>query len=247
MAKTSPDYEKLKKTLRAFLLSSKNGCTPRSLVEDYKLVYKEPIPFKELGFKTLMELLHDMRDAVAVHYRPEGTRLYGIADKSTKHIADMVASQKDSKKKKGCGNPSSHPSMSMITKRSASWGASPVPKAPLTFHAQLKTLFLSYPNGIALPDFAEAFARRFGYYFSYKGWGFSTLEQVLGSIPEVVTMEMDLFKERKVVRLTKSLTGKRDGVRRPSVESLDSQKQEKTESVEGEAGSKMVTWQCEDV
>lgn len=236
MAKTAPDYEKLKKSLRAFLLSSKNGCTPRSLVEDYKHVYGEPIPFKQLGFKSLMELLHDMRDAVAVHYRPEGTRLYGIADKSTKHIADMVASQKDSKKKKGSVNPSSHPTMSMITKRSASWGAkdSPVPKAPLTFHAQLKTLFLSYPNGVALHDFAEAFARRFGYYFSYKGWGFSTLEQVLGSIPEVITVETDQFRKIKIVRLTKPPVGKRDGVRKPSVESLNSQKLEKTDSVEGE-------------
>ena len=178
-----------------------------------------------------MELLHDMRDAVSVHYRPEGTRLYGIADKSTKHIADMVASQKDSKKKKGPVNSSSHPTMSMITKRSASWGAkdSPIPKAPLTFHSQLKTLFLSYPNGVALHDFTEAFARRFGYYFSYKGWGFSTLEQVLGSIPEVITVETDQFRKIKVVRLTKLPA--RDGVRRPSIESVNTQK---SESVEGE-------------
>ena len=51
-------------------------------------------------------------------------------------------------------------------------------------------------------------------------------------------METDLFKERKIVRLTKPPAGKRDGVRKPSVESLDSQKQEKTESVEGEVGVK---------
>ena len=233
MANIAPDYEKLKKALRAFLLSSKNGCTPRSLVEDYKHVYGETIPFKQLGFKTLMELLHDMRDAVAVHYRPEGTRLYGIADKSTKHIADMVASQKDSKKKKSYLSSSFHPTMSMITKRSASWGAkdNPLPKAPLPFHAKVKLLFQSYPDGVALDEFTEAFAKRFGYYFSYKEWGFSTLEQVFGSIPEVVTMETHQYRNTKMIRLTKPPAGKRDGVRKPSIEN---QKVEKTEPAEGE-------------
>ena len=232
------DYLKLKKALRALLLSTKGGCSPRTLVDDYKLIYGEGIPYKQLGFNTLMDLLHDMRDAVAVHRRAEGTRLYGIPDESTKHIAGMVAKQKDSKKNRA--TPASfHPTTSMITKRSASWGAKddPAPKAPLTFHAQLKTLFLSYPNGVALHDFAEAFARRFGYYFSYKGWGFTSLEQVLLSVPEVITVETDPVRKCRIVKLTKPPAGKREGVhegvtvRKPSIESINSQKLDTSESL----------------
>ena len=253
MANVAPEYNKVKKILRALLLSAKGGCSVRSLVEDYKMIYGEPIPFKQLGFNTLMALLRDMPDAVAVRNRPEGAgvRLYGVPDKNTEHIAKMVELQKDSNKKKGHVCPSSHPpTMSMITKRSASvsWaskgrdaslatkdGDSHEPKAPVAFQAQIKTLFQSYLNGIALRDFAEAFARRFGYYFSYKSWGFTTLEQVLASIPEVVTVETDSARHCKIVKLKKQTAVRRGGgLRRPSVNSVDGSELDKPEAVESE-------------
>lgn len=233
-------YEQVKKTLRALLLSSKGGCSPRSLADDYRYLYGESIPYKALGFDTLMELVHSMKDVVRVQYQGSGgTRLYGVADDSTRHIAGMVAKQKNSRKGRLVNMPS-HPTISMITKRGVSWAAKegPLPKAPLAFQAQLKTLFLSYPNGLALHDFGEAFARRFGYYFSYRGWGFTSLEQVLKSIPEVITVEMDSVRACKVVKLVKSSLvrkeGVSEGVRRPSLESINSQKLDMSGSVEGE-------------
>ena len=235
----SKEYFRVKKTIRALLLSSKGGCTPRSLLEDYKYLYGQTIPYKELGFNTLMDLLHYMKDVVIVQYRLEGTKLYGIPDASTKHIAGMVAKQKDSKKNRSV-SVSYHPTLSMVTKRGASWGCEDreSPKPPLTFQAQLRTLFLSYPNGVALHDFGEAFARRFGYYFSYRGWGFTSLEQVLRSIPDVITMENDPVRKCLIVKLVKKLQegkeGVTEGVRRPSIEAINSQKLEMSASVEGE-------------
>lgn len=228
----SKDYQQVKKTIRALLLSTKRGCSPRSLVDDYRYLYGKSIPYKELGFDSLMELLHNMRDVVRVQCGgPNGTKLYGVADDSTRHIAGMVAKQKD--KKNRLVNVPSHPTISMITKRGASWGAkdSQLSKPPLTFQAQLKTLFLSYPNGVALHEFAEAFARRFGYYFSYKGWGFTSLEQVLNSIPEVVTVETDALRECRMVKLVKS--ERKESVRRPSAESINNQRLDLSASVEG--------------
>lgn len=247
----SEKYLKTKKTLRALLLSSKGGCSVHSLVQDYKYLYGDTIPYKELGFGSLMELLHDMSDAVSMHSRRDGVRLYGIPDETTRHIAGMVAKQKTAKGKRYSPSTNPHPSVSMITRRgpSSSWCASKdlqpstesqLPKAPLTFQAQLKMLFLSYPNGVALHDFAEAFARRFGYYFSYRGWGFTSLEQVLKSIPEVIVVETDPVRDCRVVKLVKKTLGpgrsegEGEGVRKPSIESINSQKLDMSASVEGE-------------
>ena len=242
MASRVTDGEKLlkvKKTLRALLLSSKSGCSPRSLSDDYKYLYGRAIPHKELGFSSLMDLLHHMKDVVVVQHRAEGTRLFGIADDSTRHIARMVARQSGGKKGKSISVPT-HPTVSMVTRRGTSWASKdpPLPKPPLTFQAQLKTLFLSYPNGVALQDFAEAFARRFGYYFSYRGWGFTSLEQVLKSIPEVITVETDPARSCQIVKLVKATSERREGVvegvRRPSAEAINSQKLDMSVSVEGE-------------
>ena len=242
MASQLTDSEKLlkiKKTLRALLLSSKGGCSPRSLADDYRYLYGHPIPHKELGFSSLMDLLYHMKDVVVVQHRFEGTRLFGIADDSTRHIARMVARQSGGKKGRSISVPN-HPTVSMVTRRGTSWATKdpPKPKPPLTFQAQLKTLFLSYPNGVAVDDFSEAFARRFGYYFSYRGWGFSSLEHVLRSIPEVITVETEPARKCQIVKLVKATSVKREGVsesvRRPSAEAINSQKLDMSVSVEGE-------------
>ena len=63
---------------------------------------------------------------------------------------------------------------------------------PHTFKLQLKTLLLSYPNGIAVEKFLEVHARRFGYYLSFRKWGFSSLEHnMLQLIPDVIQYVRD--------------------------------------------------------
>lgn len=235
----SEKYVKAKKTIRALLVSSKGGCSPRSLVDDYKYLYGESIPYEELGFRSLMELLHHMKDVVVVQHRVDGVRLYGIADEKTRHIAGMVAKQKSSKKGR-TENVPSYPTTNMVTRRGRSWGSVHTQqlKPPVAFQAQLKSLFQSYPNGIALHNFTEAFARRFGYYFGYRGWGFSSLEEVLRSIPEIITVEKDPTRSCRIVKLVKSSLWKQEGpsegVKRSPTEAVNSQQLHTLVSGEGE-------------
>lgn len=164
----------VKKRIRALLISSKSGCSLKQLYQDYKTVIGEELPYGELGYRSLMALIRDIPDVVRVRLNgiDQVATLYGVADEKTQHLARMVARQKLSR---SAGNISAKPP-----------SRKPPPKRiPNAFSVQLKQLFLSYPNGVSLERFNDAFARRFGYYLKYTPWGYSTLEQLLEDVEEV--------------------------------------------------------------
>lgn len=164
----------VKQRIRALLISSKNGCSLKQLYQDYKAVIGEELPYRELGYRSLMSLVRDIPDVVRVKLSgPDHVAtLYAVADGKTQHIARMVARQRQSRSAGNiCPKP---PNRKPLAKR-----------IPNTFGVQLKQLFLSYPNGVSLERFNDAFARRFGYYLKYTPWGYSTLEQLLEDAVEV--------------------------------------------------------------
>lgn len=161
----------VKKRIRALLISSKNGSTLKQLYSDYKSVIGEELPYRELGYPSVIALIRSIPDVVSVKLNgPErAAMLYGVPDEKTAHLARMVARQRPSR---SAGNvqPRRNP---------------PPKRIPNGFAVQLKQLFLSYPNGVSLERFNEAFARRFGYYLKYTPWGYSSLEQVLEDAEDV--------------------------------------------------------------
>ena len=152
----------VKKRIRALLISCKGGCSPRNLYSDYKEVTGEAIPYEKLGYRSFMALIHDIPDAVSSRLtRDNRTMLYAVPDDKTRHIASMVAKQRGPV----CSNEIIRPNSSS---RSRAPLQQPSRRIPESFCPQLIALFLSYPNGISLERFPEAYARRYGYYLNYR-------------------------------------------------------------------------------
>lgn len=188
----------VKKRIRALLISSKSGCSLKQLYQDYKAVIGEELPYSELGYRSLMGLIRDIPDVVRVKLNgsDQVATLYGVADEKTQHLARMVARQRQSR---SAGNVCSKPP-----------NRKPPPKRiPNTFGVQLKQLFLSYPNGVSLERFNDAFARRFGYYLKYTPWGYSTLEQLLEDV-EDVELVRDPVRGSAVVKPRRNPKGQLD-------------------------------------
>lgn len=155
----------VKKRIRALLISSKSGCTLKTLYQDHLSVIGEELPYKRLGYRTLVAFVKTIPDVVSLKVRDGETLLYAVPDETTQHISRMVSRQRSSRSAAYVQPP---PRKKQPQKR--------IPEA---FGIQLKQLFLSYPNGIALERFNEAFGRRYGYYVKFTPWGYSTLEELL--------------------------------------------------------------------
>lgn len=194
-----PNEGEVKKTIRALLLSSKSGSTPRQLMNDYKYVTGNAIPYDNFGYDSLMSYLSSLKDVVSVSRSRDRTLLRAVPDSNTKHIAKLVSKQKSSES----GLIGGGPRLSSVRPASRSVSSPCYSEVPPTFRAKIKTLMLSYRDGLALSGFLEAFARRFSYYFSFRNWGFSTLEEMLRSVPEVVYLEYDEVRKTLIVKKVK--------------------------------------------
>ena len=183
----------VKRTVRALLISAKHGCTPKQLLSDYKRITGECLPYETLGYSTFMQYVKSIPDVVQITSQQGMTVLRGIADESTDHIAKMVARQKTAAS-------SMHKRYSSMLDMSTTGRGPREPKVPHTFQLQLKTLMLSYPNGLAVKHFMEAFARRFGYYLNYRGWGFNSVDQMLKTVPNIVKYQLDPAEKAYMIK-----------------------------------------------
>lgn len=190
--------EDVKKEIRALLISSKHGCTPKQLQNDYLQVMGDNLPYHSLGHPNLMSFIQSIPDVVSVCLSRNNTLLYGVSDSKTKKIQDMVARQKNTRK--GTVEWTTvPPRMNMITKNDTP----PKPKTPVvppSFKTRLKELMFSYPNGISLKDFNEAFAKRFHHYIAFRNWGFESLDSMISSVPEILYFHNDTTRNMKIVK-----------------------------------------------
>ena len=179
------DREELKKRIRALLISSKQGCTPRGLLKDYKGAFGEEIPLKDFGYRNVLEMANDMPDVVRV--LQQGALLRGVADESTQHIAKMVARQK---------NTGYH---QMKTEQPVRRTTTATPSVPFHIQGCLRQLMYSYPNGLPIEQFEEAYARRFGYYLSFRRLKFNSLQELINYLPDVLKIQRDANGRTMVV------------------------------------------------
>ncbi len=187
------DVDQVKKTIRAILISARNGLSPHQLLKDYETIVGHPLPLKELGFCTLSDAIQAMPDVIRVDI---GASYYGrtvlkaVVDQSSAHVASLVSRQRNTKSYSGFTfapvplkrKPSAPPSLP------PRFLPPPVKKhkeVPVDFSVKMKQLMISYPNGLPLSKFHEAFERRFGYFPNVASWGFSSLNDVFRLVDSV--------------------------------------------------------------
>ncbi|CAL8333172.1 unnamed protein product [Lota lota] len=95
------DGDSVKKMLRSVLLSSKEGVPIGRLQTDYRSLCGEQIPHRRLGYPGLEDFLRSIPSVVRLEHRMGEMRCFAAVCKETRHISEMVARQRTSKKS-GC-------------------------------------------------------------------------------------------------------------------------------------------------
>ncbi|KAF2976381.1 hypothetical protein EK904_003625 [Melospiza melodia maxima] len=184
--------EVLKKEVRAMLIAAKAGLTPEQLEEQYMAMVCKPLPLRDLGFQSTLELVTQMPEVVQICSSKNGALiLKAIADDSTKGIARLVANQKvktrKTSKKTATKANSLFPTKYSKNPQSFHTLSAGTPVLPAMVKAELQDLLSSSP--LLLADLDKAFLRRFGRAFQYRQYGFLSVFEVLRSVSDSIAVE----------------------------------------------------------
>ncbi|NXB23878.1 TDRD5 protein, partial [Rhagologus leucostigma] len=185
--------EVLKKEVRAMLIAAKAGMTPEQLEEQYMAMVCKPLPLRDLGFQSTLELVTQMPEVVRIcSSKNGGVILKAIADDSTKGIAKLVANQKvktrsKASKKTATKANATFPTRNYKNPQSFQTLSAGAPVVPAVVKAELQDLLSSSP--LLLGDFSKAFLRRFGRAFQYRQYGFLSMSEVLRSMSDSIVVE----------------------------------------------------------
>jgi hypothetical protein len=95
---SSQEYLDLKAELRSILISSQQGCNEQQLLRDYATYNaRKEIPYRDMGYKSLIELLTSMPDVARIDQTRIPVNIHGVADQNTVHIKNFVMTQKRKK------------------------------------------------------------------------------------------------------------------------------------------------------
>ncbi|NWX64800.1 TDRD5 protein, partial [Promerops cafer] len=184
--------EVLKKEVRAMLIAAKAGLTPEQLEEQYMAMVCKPLPLRDLGFQSTLELVTQMPEVVRICSSKNGPLiLKAIADDSTKGIANLVANQKvktrKASKKTATKANATFPTKNSKNPQSFQTLSAGTPVLPAVVKAELQDLLSSSP--LLLADLDKTFLRRFGRAFQYRQYGFLSMFEVLRSMSDSIVVE----------------------------------------------------------
>ncbi|CAK9812883.1 Tudor domain-containing protein 5 [Anthophora quadrimaculata] len=94
MQVNSQKRENTKTTILALLLAHKTGCTLRQLNNDYYELEGESIPWKDLGYVSLLDFLNSMPKTVQIEHSNNVIIVKGIASDKSMHVSKLIAGQK---------------------------------------------------------------------------------------------------------------------------------------------------------
>lgn len=173
--------QEIAKEIRALLMSSPAALTIEELRRDFHNFMDRPIPFRDLGYSSLEDMLHDMTEVINITYKRGMMCLEVIPDDTTRHIAKLVSKQKIS-------NPQKYATMRRGPPPRKQQRQLPS-TLPHYIRKNISELFRSYSNGLPLTHFDTAYSRRFGSMFSFSRLGFVSLKELLYSIPDIVMLK----------------------------------------------------------
>ena len=126
--------DKVKKDIRALLISAPLGVPAHIFSKDYRQMNGKEVPYRDIGHRSLDDFIMSIPDVVRVAMGPTGmVTFYPIATKETEHIMNMIRKQKKPSIKKGV-MPSAIMArktpvkMSSFSRRSAGFGARHTPR-----------------------------------------------------------------------------------------------------------------------
>ncbi|XP_066930838.1 tudor domain-containing protein 5-like [Clytia hemisphaerica] len=168
--------DEVKKIVRALLISTKNGLSVSELCSEYSLVASKPLPYKELGYYSAVELVKDMPDVVRPIFISGGVMLLkGIADSSTAHINELVRHQK---------------SVRYNTKIVTNVQQKPVKMVvPDYVRTKISKLIATYPRGVEIKNFEESYKRRYGRKMDCQSFGFNDMKEVIMKCQDIVKVK----------------------------------------------------------
>ena len=201
------DFDQVKNTVRAILISAKNGLTPQQLQRDYESIVGVPLPVRELGFGTVIDLVASIPNVVRIERSYYGgVTLRAIPNSSCRHVANLVSKQRSNKRYNSITRrdppqirtlTTTTTSSSSSSSMTSSHSGQPSKEIPLSFKIKLRQLMISYPNGLVLSHFQEAFQRRFGYYVNPAAWGYLSIATAIRTLTDIVQI---IYKEKNGVR-----------------------------------------------
>lgn len=179
------DLETIKKVLRSLLISARHGLSERDLLRDYQQVTGERLSYRVFGHETFMSFLRSIPDVVRiVPNLSSGVLLFGEIgeNKDVQRVASLVARSKVSRSKLNIR------SMNTVSRPPS---CPPSRVIPASVKLKFRTLMLSYPNGMPMDKFLDAFAKRFGYYINISQMGFIDIRSALATVPDIVKVEFN--------------------------------------------------------
>ncbi|NWZ22083.1 TDRD5 protein, partial [Asarcornis scutulata] len=177
--------EVLQKEVRSLLMAAKQGLSPEQLEQEYAAMVGRPLPLRDLGFRSTMELVAEMPKVVRVCPNGKGSVvLKAIADETTKEISKLIAKQRISSKARSAAKKAS---ASAFRKQQSFSLRGRTPTLPAAVKKELQELLSSSP--LLLLDFNNAYSRRFGRTFQYTQYGFLSMFEVLRSVSDIIVVK----------------------------------------------------------
>ena len=94
------DLALTKALINSILTASENPLSLGQLEAEYKAMENEYIPFKEFGYKSLIEFLNNCTDSVKIVYAGGTAQLLPVVLDEARHIRELVENQKKDPHKK---------------------------------------------------------------------------------------------------------------------------------------------------
>ncbi|XP_060720498.1 tudor domain-containing protein 5 isoform X1 [Tachysurus vachellii] len=200
------DTEKLllrvKKDVRSLLISSKHGLSPEQLRKDYQNMLGHPIPLRALGFRSVLDMVKEMSDAVYLYFNLDGTIvLKAIGNETTRGIEELVSKQRNHKHKPkpksggtGLFSSHSHHQHSFVLARRG--------HAPPALHAQLRSqLRQVLAHGpVGLSDLERCYAIHFGKPLNVMHYGFYSIAEMLAAASDMITVKQTRMGSQLILK-----------------------------------------------
>ncbi|MCI4383470.1 hypothetical protein PGIGA_G00026890 [Pangasianodon gigas] len=224
----------VKKDVRSLLISSKHGLSPEQLRKDYQNMLGHPLPLKGLGFRSVLDMVKEMPDAVRLDYALDGTLvLKAIGDETTRGIEELVSRQRNHKHKPK----SKSGSMGLFSSRSLHHQHSFVlprrghapPALPAQLRSQLRQLLTHGPIGLS--ELERCYAVRFGRPLYVMHYGFYSIAEMLAAASDMIAvrqtrvgsqliLKTEITPDKQMLNSTAALPKQSAGISRVSPSSV---------------------------